>query len=261
MTDRPTTDRTPGDDAERDAALRAEREIAALRAELRAGGLLPGLPAAHEPTEESADAMLRRVLASRVPLVDDPLAALAAAATADDEVARARERLTARQAADARRRRATVTRTLFGLAATAAVGAVVVLPMMARPEADSAAEAGATPEEAAYQPIQPMGEGLDDGGLAPRGPADLPTQADLAPLVGVVVDQDGCLAVLQDETGTVFIPVDAAGATVREELRAGERVSVQPAPETDLLGETTPPPGCDPAGPFWPASSLTVLQP
>jgi len=238
MTDRPHG--TPGDDA--------EREIAALRAELRAGGLLPGLPAAHEPTEASAEAMLRRVLASNVPLVDTPV---------DEPV----DELSARRAADARRRRTTVTRTLFGLAATVLVGAAIVVPMMSQGGADTTAESTAdTATETAFEGIQPAGDGLDSGVLTPRGFDDAPPSG-LAPLVGVVIDRGGCLAVRQEETGTVYIPVDAAGATVREQLRAGERVAVQPAAETDVLGETDVPPGCDPAGPFWPASSVTVLAP
>ncbi len=239
-----------------------EREIDALRAELRDAGLLPDLPRAYEPTAASADAMLARVLASQVPVVEEPLPAVAddTADEAADEVAG-----TVRKLSDARRRRTTLTQTLFGLAATVLVAAVIVVPAVTQSGGGEADSAGAMPESAADESaegIVPMGEGL----IATSAPA-IPSLRDagpeptaLPPLVGTVVDIDGCLAVQDDATGTIYVPVETAtSGPIRADLVPGARVSLAYAENADLQEDTNVPAPCDPAGPFWPTASLTVL--
>ncbi len=238
-----------------------ERELAALRAELRDAGLLPDLPAAYEPTAASADAMLARVLASQVPVVEEPLPAVAddSADEAVDEVAG-----TVRRLSDARRRRTTLTQTLFGLAATVLVAAVIVVPVVTQGEgaADSAAGGVSESADVAPESIAPMGERLAPA-EAPTSPFHLgatPAAEALPPLVGTVVDLDGCLAVQDDATGTVYVPVETeTSGPIRNDLTPGTRVSLDYATDADLLEDTYVPASCDPAGPFWPTASLTVL--
>ena len=268
MTD--PTHRAPGDDADRER----DAEIEALRAELRANDLLPGLPAAFEPTAASAEAMLQRVLASQAPAVagptDDAAPALDPAVDPAVDPAPALDLpLVEDSLAAARRRRATLTRTLFGLAATVLVAAVVVVPLASQPRPEGAADAEAT-AHGAVEGVQPMmegGGGLDPHGLDPRSldprsldGLDVPAELlPLPPLVGTVVDVDGCLAVRQDETGTVYIPLDSPDAPVREHLVEGTRVSITAIEHPDLHEDLAVPEACDPAGPFWPAASIDVL--
>ncbi|MCL2594267.1 MAG: hypothetical protein FWD83_01920 [Promicromonosporaceae bacterium] len=199
-------------------ALAADAEIDSLRAELLSAGLLPDLPPEYEPTEATAEAMFQRVL----------LAGLA-------ETTRA----------TARRKRARVTQSLFGLAATALVGAVVVVPMM---------RGGV--DEADFMPTSDGG-GIDEGYETswietdgdPYSRAAVPAGGELDTgwfeTYGTIIHDGGCLLVLGDD-GQLLLPVHTRSETpvMLSTDHIGARVLVSLAPGS-VGSDTLIPEGCE----------------
>lgn len=75
---------------------------------------------------------------------------------------------------------------------------------------------------------------------------------DTALLVGSVVDQDGCLTVRQEGTGTSYVPTFPRDATASaRELRDGQPVSLQGGAVGARPADVQAPPACDAAGDYW----------
>ncbi|MCL1900419.1 MAG: hypothetical protein FWG11_07935 [Promicromonosporaceae bacterium] len=258
----------PGDDE----AAAADREIAALRAEMLASGLLPDLPAAAEPTAASAATMLARVLgtrgatppavASATLLQPAPPAGISGGEVPIDVAALV-----------SRRRRANITKALFGLAATVLVGAVLVVPALRGDDTAPASELAFEPadgalrsyvgasddaEDAAFEeapaadawPEAPeAAPGDRDANMAQREPEEAPGGGGWPVTLDGVVIRHGDLAFVQDLTsGECFLPQagpgnasDLADLFGPSGLAAGQQVSMTGIPHGP---SAVHPPGC-----------------